>query len=235
MKIGSNATFAVNPVLYKKLAYDPARSFKLISPAGEMPSFLIVAGTSRFKTLADFIAYAKQHPGKLTYASSGIGSTGHLVGAMLGHEAGVQLLHVPYKNGPDGLRAVASGDVDAIFYTSTAAMPLIKEGRVKPLAVSTNYRTKDLPDIPTIAESGYPDFNFVGWLALCVPAATPEPVVDRIRAAFEQVKADPAFVKKLEDIGIPLRNRTQDEFEAFVRKDLQKMVDLARRASISPQ
>ncbi|AOB27238.1 Bug family tripartite tricarboxylate transporter substrate binding protein [Bordetella bronchiseptica] len=233
--LGTNATFAVNPILYKKLPYDPQRSFRLLGSAGEMPSFLIVSSQSPYRTLADFIAQAKANPGKLTYASSGVGSTGHLVGEMLGATAGVQLLHVPFKSGPQGLTAVAAGEVDAIFYTSTAGMPLIQAGKVRPLAVSTAYRTHDLPDTPTIAESGYPDFDFTGWLALCVPAATPAPVADRIAEAFAAVSRDPAFRKKLLGMGIPIRDFAPGAFQQFVDKDRQRMVDLARQAHIQPE
>ncbi len=233
--LGTNATFAINPVLHKKLSYDPKKSFRLLGSAGEMPSFLIVPGQSPFKTLGEFIAYAKGHPGKLTYASSGIGSTGHLVGEMLSSAAGVTLLHVPFKSGPQGLTAVAAGEVDAIFYTSTAAMPLIQAGKVKPIAVSTAYRTKDLPKVPTIAESGYPEFDFVGWLALCVPASTPEAIAAKIATAFRKVSQDPKFRQKLETMGIVTRDFAPGEFERFVDKDRQRMIELAAHAHIVPE
>ncbi len=235
MLLGSNATFAVNPVLHNKLPYDAKNDFVLIGHVGDMPSFLIVSSESRFKSLADFIKHAKQHPNALTYASSGVGSTGHLVGEMLAHEAGVKLLHVPYKNGPDGLRAVVAGDVDAIFYTSTAAAPMINAGKVKPLAVSTNYRTKDLPQVPTIAESGYPDFNFVGWIVLAAPAKTPDTVVKTLRSALDRTTSKPAIIQKLEEIGIPLPQRTHEEFMTFVRSDQKKMVELGKAAGLPAQ
>lgn len=233
--VGSNATFAVNPMLHKKLSYDPENDFKLIGHIGDMPSFLIVSGESKFKTLAEFIDYAKKNPGKLSYASSGVGSTGHLVGEMLAYEAGIKLLHVPYKNGPEGLRAVVSGDVDAIFYTSTGAASMIDSGRVKPLAVSTSYRTKDLPDVPTIAESGYPKFNFVGWIVLAAPAKTPDTVVETIRTSLDKVKSNPALLKRLDAIAIPLPNRTHEEFLQFVEQDKRKMIDLGKAANITQQ
>ncbi|MBB5216127.1 tripartite tricarboxylate transporter substrate-binding protein [Parapusillimonas granuli] len=231
--VGSNATFAVNPVLHDKLPYDAKKDFAFIGHIGDMPSFLIVSAESRFKSLADFIDHAKQHPGALTYASSGVGSTGHLVGEMLAHEAGVKLLHVPYKNGPDGLRAVVAGDVDAIFYTSTAAASMIDSGKVKPLAVSTSYRTKDLPRIPTVAESGYPDFNFVGWIVVAAPAKTPEAVVEHLRSALRRTTSKPAIIQKLEEIGIPMPQRTHEEFMRFVERDQQKMVELGKAAGLS--
>jgi len=233
--MGSNATFAVNSVLYKKLPYDPVGGFKLVSTVGEMPSFLIVSTNSRYTTLAEFVKDAKTRPGKVSFASSGIGSTGHLVGEVLGHAAGVSLLHVPFKDGPQGLTAVMSGEVDGIFYTSTAAMSLIQSGKLRPLAVSTRYRTSDLPKIPTVAESGYPDFDFVGWIVLAVPSKTPAPVIEKLRAAMQSLQADPAFRAKLESIGIPAKALSPTELEAYVAKERVRMVDVARQADIKPE
>jgi tripartite-type tricarboxylate transporter receptor subunit TctC len=160
--LGTNATFALNSVLYRKLPYDPT-SFKFVATAGAMPSFLIVSSASKFKTLADFLKAAREKPGAVTYASSGVGSTGDLVGKVLGNAAGVEFIHVPFKDGPQGLAAAMTGEVDGIFYTSIASMPLINAGKVRPLAVSTDKRTVELPNVPTVAESGYPGFNLSGW------------------------------------------------------------------------
>jgi len=233
--MGSNATFAVNSVLYKKLPYDPVGGFKLVSTVGEMPSFLIVSAASKYTTLADFLKDAKSRPGKVTYASSGVGSTGHLVGEVLGHTAGVNLLHVPFKDGPQGVTAVISGEVDGIFYTSTAAMSLIQAGKLRPLAVSTSYRTSDLPKIPTVAESGYPNFDFTGWIVLALPSKTPPAIVEKLRTAMQSVQADSSFRAKLESIGIPAKALSPAELEAYVAKERARMVEVAKQADIKPE
>jgi len=204
----------------------------MLGPAGQMPSFLIVSSESRYQSFDDFIKYAKANPGKVTYASSGVGSTGHLVGAVLAFTAGIDLMHVPFKSGPQGITAVVARDVDAIFYTSTAAMPLLQAGKVKALAVSTAERTQDMPDVPTISESGYPGFDFAGWLVLCAPAKTPQPIVDQLTRTFQEVSRQPAFQQKLLNLGIPLRDFKPGEFERFVKIDQQRLADLAATTKI---
>jgi tripartite-type tricarboxylate transporter receptor subunit TctC len=232
--LGTNATFAVNSILYKKLPYD-ATGFRFVGTAGGMPSFLIVSANSKYHTLADFLKDAKARPGKVTYASSGVGSTGHLVGKVLESAAGVELLHVPYKDGPQGLTAAMTGEVDGIFYTSIAAMPLITAGRVRPLAVSTKQRTPELPKVPTVAESGYPGFDIIGWSVLAVPAKTPQAVADKLQAAMRSLYATPAFREQLEKIGMQMQQITGRELDAFVAKERERMVEVAKRANIQPE
>ena len=232
--LGTNATFAVNPILYKKLAYDP-NGFKLVATTGGMPSFLIVGGNSKFRTLGDLIKAAKEHPGSVKYASSGIGSTGYLVGKVLETAAGIDLLHIPYKDGPQGLAATISGEVDGIFYPSGAALPLINAGKVRPLAVSTKQRTVDLPNVPTIAESGYPGFDLTGWTVIAVPGKTPAAIVDRLRDAITAVYASPAYQARLDSLGLVAQKLVGKDAESFVRSEERKMVDVAKHAHIEPE
>jgi tripartite-type tricarboxylate transporter receptor subunit TctC len=232
--LGTNATFAVNNILYKKLPYD-ASSFRFVAATGGMPSFLLVSASSKYHTLADFLKDAKARPGKVTYASSGVGSTGHLVGKVLENAAGVELLHVPYKDGPQGLTAALTGEVDGIFYTSIAAMPMITAGRIRPLAVSTRQRTPELPKVPTVAESGYPGFDFIGWTVLALPAKAPQVAADKLQAAMRSLYATPAFREQLEKIGMQMQQITGRELDAFVAKERERMVEVARRANIQPE
>lgn len=232
--LGTNATFAVNPILYKKLPYDPD-GFKLIGATGGMPSFLIVRGDAPYKTFADFVKAAKEQPGSIKYASSGIGSTGHLVGKVLENTVGIEMLHVPYKDGPQGLVATMTGEVDAIFYPSGAAMPAIKSGKVRPLAVSTSKRTADLPDVPTIAENGYPTFDLTGWTVLAAPGKTPAAVVDKLRDAVNTLYANSAYQAKVDSLGLVMQKLTGSDVEAFVHTEQRSMLDLAKRANIQPE
>ncbi|WP_036596665.1 Bug family tripartite tricarboxylate transporter substrate binding protein [Ottowia thiooxydans] len=233
--LGTNATFAVNSILYKKLPYDPL-GFSFVATAGGMPSFLIVSGQSKHKSLADFIKDAKANPGKVSYASSGVGSTGHLVGKVLENAAGIDLLHVPYKDGPQGLSATMTGEVNGIFYTSIAAMPMITAGRVRPLAVSTQKRTPELPNVPTISESGYGGFDFSGWGILAVPKKTPQAVTDKLREAAYSLYSNADFQAKLEKIGMQqMPQLSGRELEAFVAKERDRMVDVATRSNIQPE
>ncbi|MET4576152.1 Bug family tripartite tricarboxylate transporter substrate binding protein [Ottowia thiooxydans] len=233
--LGTNATFAVNSILYKKLPYDPV-SFSFVAPTGGMPSFLIVSAQSKHKTLGEFIKAAKENPGKVSYASSGVGSTGHLVGKVLENAAGVELLHVPYKDGPQGLTATMTGEVDGIFYTSIAAMPMITAGRVKPLAVSTGKRTPELPTVPTVSESGYAGFDFSGWTMLAVPRKTPQAVTDKLREAANSLMGNPEFQAKLEKIGMqPMAQLSGRELDTFVTKERERMIEVAKKSNIQPE
>jgi tripartite-type tricarboxylate transporter receptor subunit TctC len=157
------------------------------------------------------------------------------VGKVLENAAGVELLHVPYKDGPQGLTAAMTGEVDGIFYTSIAAMPLITAGKVRPLAVSTKQRTPELPKVPTVAESGYPGFDIIGWSVLAVPAKTPQAVADKLQAAMRSLYATPAFREHLEKIGMQMQQITGRELDAFVAKERERMVDVAKRANIQPE
>lgn len=232
--LGTNATFALNDILYRKLAYDPS-SFKFIGTTGAMPSFLIVSGTSKVRTLADFVQMAKDKRSQVTYASSGVGSTGDMVGKLLASVAGVDLLHVPFKDGPQALAAVVSGEVDSIFYTSIAAMPLIKAGKVRPIAVSTDKRTLELPDIPTIAESGYPGFNMSGWTVLAVPKNVPADAASKLQRALDSLWSDAAFVRKTEAMGLVTQKLEGRALDDFVQKDRARMAELAKKANIQPE
>lgn len=232
--LGTNATFALNTILYRQLPYDPA-AFKFIATTGGMPSFLIVSATSKYKTLGDFVKAAKEKPGSLTYASSGVGSTGDMVGKLLGNAAGVNLVHVPYKDGPQGLTAAMTGEVDGIFYTSIAAMPLISAGKVRPLAVSTDKRTTELPNVPTVAESGYPGFNLTGWTVLAVPLQTPQAVVDKLREAMLSLYKNSAYQAKVESLGLQTQKLAGKDLDSFVASEQARMKDVAKRANITPE
>ncbi len=232
--LGTNATFAVNPILYKKLPYDP-NDFKLVGATGGMPSFLIVGGGSKFHSFAEFVKAAKAQPGALKFASSGVGSTGHLVGKVLETAAGIELLHVPYKDGPQGLTATVSGEVDAIFYPSGAALPLINSGKVRPLAVSTSRRTADLPNVPTIAESGYPGFDLTGWTVVAVPGKTPAAIVGKLREAILALYGSPTYQAKLDSLGLVAQKSVGKDLEAFVAGEQRSMAEVAKSANIQPE
>lgn len=232
--LASNATLAVNPILYKKLPYDP-NGFELIGTAGGFPSFMLVGENSKFKTFADFIKAAKENPGAVKFASSGVGTTGHLVGAVLENTAGIQLLHVPYKDGPQALTATITGEVDAVFYPAGAAMAMINAGKVRPLAVSTAQRTKSLPNVPTIAESGYPKFDLIGWTVVVAPRKTPADVINKLTDAMKALYASAAFQAKLDTLGLVPQQLTGSELQAFVHAEQRSMQDVARQAKIQPQ
>ena len=232
--LGTNATFALNSILYKRLAYDPT-GFKFVATTGGMPSFLMVAADSKYKTIAEFINGAKQKSEAVTYASSGVGSTGDMVGKVMANVTGTRMLHVPFKDGPQGLTAAMTGEVDGIFYTSIAAMPLIKAGKIRALVVSTDKRTPELPNVPTMAESGYPGFNISGWTVLAVPRGTPDDIVQKLRAAMLALYKSTAFTEKLQSLGMLSQQLTGSELDSFIAHERASMFELAKKSNIQPE
>ncbi|MCT9811241.1 tripartite tricarboxylate transporter substrate binding protein [Acidovorax sp. Be4] len=232
--LGTNATFALNSILYQKLPYDP-QSFSFIAATGAMPSYLLVSSASKYKTFADFIKAAKDKPGTVTYASSGVGSTGDMAGKLLAHAAGVELLHIPFKDGPMALTATMGGDVEGIFYTSIASMPLINAGKIRALAVTTDKRTVELPRVPTIAESGFPNFNLSGWTVLAVSNKTPPAIVHKLTEAMQSLYANPAYQQKIEALGLVPQKMTGKELDNFIAKERASMQEVAKAANIKPE
>lgn len=232
--LGTNATFTLNRILYKSLTYRPD-DFSLIGATGKMPSFLLVSTNKGASDLKQFIEAAKKAPEAVSYASSGVGSTGDMTGKMLAYVAGIQLLHIPYKDGPQGLTAAITGDVNGIFYTSMASMAQIKAGKVRPLAVSTKERTSDLPDVPTIAELGYPDFDVAGWTAVAVLKKTPEDVKKKLIAAMEKLHQDHDFRERQLAFGLIPQDDVGSALEEFAKTDLKKMKEMADASNIKPE
>ena len=232
--LGTNATFTLNRILYKSLTYRPD-DFSLIGATGKMPSFLLVSADKGPSDLKQFIEAAKKAPEAVSYASSGVGSTGDMTGKMLAYMAGIQLLHIPYKDGPQGLTAAITGDVNGIFYTSMASMAQIKAGKVRPLAVSTKERTSDLPDVPTIAELGYPDFDVAGWTAVAVLKKTPEDIKKKLITAMEKLHGDEDFRKRQLAFGLIPQDDVGSKLEQFAETDLKKMKDMADASNIKPE
>jgi tripartite-type tricarboxylate transporter receptor subunit TctC len=232
--LGTNATFTLNRLLYKSLTYRPD-DFSLIGATGKMPSFLLVSADKGYANLKQFLQAAKKAPEAVSYASSGVGSTGDMAGKMLSYVAGVRLLHIPYKDGPQGLTAAITGDVDGIFYTSMASMAQIKAGKVRPLAVTTKERTSDLPDVPTMAELGFSDFDVAGWTAIAVLKKTPEPIRKKLMAAMEKLHQDKDFTMRQREFGLIPQTDVGDQLEQFAKTDLAKMREMAEASHILPE
>jgi tripartite-type tricarboxylate transporter receptor subunit TctC len=228
--LGTNATHASNKALYPKLQYDPLKDFEPAAFVGLVPSALVVSAESPYKTLADFVARAKANPGGVSYASSGNGTTGHLAGEMLATMAKVKLLHVPFKEGAQGVTGVLARDIDAILIPPSAVMSLISSGRLRALGVSTLRRSPSLPNIPTIAEQGHPGYDVVGWYSISAPAGTPAAIVQKINAEMRALVADSAFAKKLMELGLETRPMSTQELVAFFKSEEAKAAHLIRQS-----
>lgn len=228
--LGTNATHASNKALYPKLQYDPLNDFAPVAFVGLVPSALVVSADSPYKTLADFLARAKANPGGVSYASSGNGTTGHLAGEMLATMAKVKLMHVPFKEGAQGVAGVLARDIDAILIPPSAVMSLISSGKLRALAVSTLRRSPSLPNVPTVAEQGLPEYDLVGWYSMSAPAGTPAVIVQRINAEMRALVADSAFTKKLMDLGLETRPMNTQELVAFFKSEEAKAARLIRQS-----
>lgn len=229
----NSSSITVNPQLYRKLPYS-ADSFTPLSMVTSAPFILVVnpAGerTAQVSTVADLTALAKTNPGKVTYGSGGPGNLAHLTFSMLGNRAGVSMTHVPYKGAAAAQIGLLAKEIDAMFDTQHG-MPNIKAGKVRPLAVTASKRIRDLPDVPTMAEAGFPGFEVTFWLGLLVPAKTPDTIVQKLYDAVQSVRDDPAALRQLENQGT-VELTDPKAFAARVRAETAAWGEVLRRENI---
>ena len=204
----AGSVIVMNPMLYKKLSYDPDRELRVLTIVTDLPIVVIVHPSVPAKTLAEFVAYAKQNPGKLNFGSAGTGGVGHLSGELFKGTTGIEMTHVPYKGAGPALQDLISGNIQALFETIGTALPPIKSGLVRALGVSSAERVADLPDLPTVVESGYPDYRVSVWYGIAAPAKVPEEIAQAISASMNRALNDEVFRASLTRIGFwPLRAR----------------------------
>jgi tripartite-type tricarboxylate transporter receptor subunit TctC len=227
--MGTVGTHAINATLFKKLAYDPQRDFAPVAFAGYTPTLLVVSGSSPVKSLKDLADLARRPDGRVSFASAGNGTSGHLAGELLKARLGGEMTHVPYKDGALALSDVMGGQVQFMFYHPAAALPHIKSGKLRALGVSSAKRSPAAPEVPAIAEAGF-DFDLVAWFMVYAPAATPAPVLARLRDAAAQTLANPEIAGRLKAQGLELNAMRAEEMTAFGRSELAKWAELVRRS-----
>ena len=220
--IGQTSNLAINPTLYSKLPYDPVNDLTPVGLIGSAPLALVVAANSPYKTLADAVAAAKAQPGGLNYATSGNGTVAHLATEMFQREAGIKLTHVPYKGASQGLTDVIGGLVHLYVSSVPTLLGHIKSGKLRALAVTASKRTDDLPQVPTVAESGYKGFEAVTWFGLLGPARLPASVVTSVNTELNKALNSPDLRKKLEDQGLDVTPATPEQFGKLIRSDIVK-------------
>jgi tripartite-type tricarboxylate transporter receptor subunit TctC len=230
--VTSSTSMGTGAVLHSKLPYDPAKDFASVAIFGVQPNVLVASKQSGFKTVADLVAAAKAKPGTLTFASAGVGSSSHMAGERLRLAAKIDVRHVPFKD--NGLTEVMAGRIDYYFIPLAAAASAIASGNLAVLAVSSLKRAPLLPDVPSIAEAGYPNAEFNFWVGLSVPAQTPRPVIDKLHDATERALQDSVMKDKLAKLGVEPRLMSVDNFSKFVKDDLVATVQLAKDADIQP-
>jgi tripartite-type tricarboxylate transporter receptor subunit TctC len=229
--MGNVAPNAVNVSMFRKLGFDPVKDFAPVSLVAVTPNILVAHPSVPVKTVKDLVALAKAKPGVLNFPSAGVGSSSHLAGEMLKSMAGIDMVHVPYKGGGPALIATISGQVQIMFATMPAAMPHVKSGKVRPVAVTTAKRSLAMPDLPTIAESGVPGYEAATWYGLLAPARTPRPVIDRLHGETVKILAGPTR-QRLEAQGFEPDGGTPAAFAAYIKSEITKWAKVIKEAGI---
>ena len=233
--ISNVAANAISPALYGDLDYDPVGSFTHISLASLNPSVLVVHPSFPAKTLADYIAYARANPDKLAFATSGPGSSNHILGVMLALKTGTKLVHVPYRGAGPAMQDTIAGIVPSMFDSLPSSAPHIKAGKVRALAVSGEQRSPSFPDVPTMKESGYPDLVSYSWFGLSGPAKLPPAIVDRVATEMQAVLKEPEVVKRWQEIGAESSTKTPAEYTAFVKAEVAKWTPVVKASGARPE
>jgi tripartite-type tricarboxylate transporter receptor subunit TctC len=223
---------STNPHVYPKLSYDPIGDLQPVTAVVQYPTIVALPNSSPAKTVQEFIAYAKANPGR-TFGTPGHGTGPHLAGELFTRLAGVTLTHVPYRGAAPGLNDLIPGRIDSFFNNIAPVVPLMRQGQVRGLAVTTARRSGAAPDVPTIAESGLPGFDVPGWYAIFVPAKTPGEIVAKMNADVNAAIADATVKARLEDLGLFVGGSTPEALGAYVRTETEKWGPVIKAAGIS--
>ena len=234
--VSSQSSHLANPLTQPQVGYDPVKDFENIAILGRLPNALVVHSSLPFKTFKEFIDYAKKNPGKLNYGSGGVGSMGQLNVEMLKVSTGVFTTHIPYRGGTPLITGVLGNEVQFILDNLVIMLPHIQAGKVRALAVANDQRLPQLPDVPTLAEVGYPQLNLTSWIGIAAPAGTPDAAVQTLHKAVRQVAASPAMIANLKDRGvIPPEEMTPAAFEKMMAERMVKFGDVVKRAGIKAE
>ena len=222
------ASHGIAPSLYKKLPYDPIRDFTPISLLGITSNVMVVHPSVPATTVAEFIAYAKANPGRISFGSSGVGTSPHLSVELLKSMTGINLVHVPYKGGAQSSTDLLSGQIQLLITNLPEQIGYIKAGKTRALGVSTIKRSPQLPDLPTISEAGVPGFDVTVWYGLCAPAGLPRALVDKVNADVAKAVLSPDTQRRLFDQGVEAARNSPEEFAAFIRAEVTKWAKVVR-------
>jgi tripartite-type tricarboxylate transporter receptor subunit TctC len=220
-------SFAINPLL-RKMQFDVNRDFIPIAEAVAVPNVMVVAASSPYKTLPDYVAAAKKDPGKLTFASYGPGSLAQLIGELLKKDAGIDINHIPYKGGGPAVIDVIAGRVDTFFANAASTMGSIRSGQLRALAVTDDHRMKALPDVPTVEEYGYKDFSVLQWNGFFAPAGTPPAVIEKLQTAIAQTMREPQVKEQLAKLGLDAIEGDSAQFKALIESETRRWTDLIK-------
>lgn len=232
--LAQSSALTVAPLIFPNASFDPARDLASVFMIGSGANVMIVPKDRPWKTIQDFIADAKAKPGSISFGSVGIGSAVHMSGEKFRYAAGIEATHVPYRAGPEVIADILGGRIDLYFCPLATALPLIREGQVRALVVSTKKRVAELPDVPTPVEIGLKDADSEIWFGVFVPAKTPREIVEKLHAAGDKVLGDPAMQASLKKIGLEPMPMTPSEMDDLVKRELVSNQELIKAAGIKP-
>jgi tripartite-type tricarboxylate transporter receptor subunit TctC len=218
----------IAPLLHPDAGYDPLKSFDPIALVGSTSSILVVNPSVPVHSVAELVAYAKANPGKVNFSSGGIGVLPHLIGELFKSRAGIDIVHVPYKGGAPSITDLLAGNVQMTFETTSVLLPLIKSGALRALAVTSEKRIPQLPDVPTMIESGFPDFVTIAWTGLLAPAHTPQPIIGKLNATINTGLKTPEFEGALAKITVDPLGGTPAEFTTTMKTELARWTPLVK-------
>ena len=230
--MGSNTSMSINPNLHAKLPYDPLRDFAPIIRVATAANMLVVHPSMPVRSVKDLVAFAKARPDQLNYGSSGTGTPAHLAGVMFNDAASVRLVHVPYKGSSPALTALLSGETQLMFGTLTSSLQFVRSQRLRALAVTSAKRSPVIPDLPTVAESGYPGFEAITWYGAFAPAGTPPAVINRLHTEFSKVLNAGEFKSWLLSQGAEAAPTTPDELHAQVKRELALYAPIIKKSGM---
>jgi tripartite-type tricarboxylate transporter receptor subunit TctC len=226
------SSHTINPVLFTKLPFNVETDFAPITLVATIPQIVVAHPSLPVNNIKELIALARRRPGALNYASPGSGSPGHLAGELFKLRSGTDIVHVPYKGGGPAVADVLGGQVPLLFLSIPAALPYVKTGRLRALGITTMKRTASAPEIPTLAESGLPDYDVPSWLGALAPARTPQTIVDRLHQEFVKALQAPEVKAALLAGGADAVGNTPAEFDAIIKMELKKWAKLVQQAGI---
>lgn len=229
---GTISSHAINVSLYPKMPYDPVKNFQPIALIGTLPNVLVVNASSPWKSVQDVVAAAKAKPGSVNFGSSGNGTSQHLAAELFANMAGLRMTHVPYKGSSQAVQALLGNQVDLVFENSVAAMPMIQSGKFRALATTGAKRAAELPDVPTMAESGLNGYEIVSWQAIFAPAGTPRPIVDKLSTEIGKIIRQPDVRARLASMGVEPSGAGPTELGNFQKSEVAKWANLIKVANI---
>jgi tripartite-type tricarboxylate transporter receptor subunit TctC len=229
------SSYTVVPATNAKLPYDAARDFAPIAIVGKNPMLFVINAKVPAKTLAAFVALAKANPGKFNYATPGAASQSHLINELFNQRAGITMQHIPYRGGAPAIQSTVAGETQFVVISPLASLPHIQAGTLRAVAVGSLARDPQFPELPTIAESGFPEFEAIQWVGLLTTAGTPRPIVERLNAEANRAIRDPEMIAKLATLGVAPAGGTPEEFQTLIATEIRNWTAAARAANIKAE